>query len=148
MQTHSIYISGELPPDDLSRDFAARLRNEGMRVFCPERFLGYDVISREISGSDALLALITPVSYSATRQGIEVSLASGYPGVGWEPVPAARPVFIYATTELPGYIHSLDMSPRPPIHVGPAAEDAVATILRYLTTQALALSPDGPNEFT
>jgi hypothetical protein len=112
-----IYVSAQRP---LGRDFdvlLARLRDAGLETHWPDGWRGYDVIASEIDECDALLAVITWESYASTWQAIEISLASGYPGAGDEGLSTPRPVFIYATTELPGYVRGLDESPRPPLHL-------------------------------
>jgi len=67
-----------------------------------------------------------------TWQAIEISLASGYPGAYAEPILAPRPVFIYATTELPGYVDGLDNSPRPPLHLDADVNRAVDQLVGHL----------------
>jgi hypothetical protein len=128
-----IYVSAQRP---LGRNFdvlLAGLRNAGIDPYWPDGFRGYEMIAYEIAECDALLAVITWGSYPSTWQGIEVSLASGYPGFGSARLLAPRPVFIYATTEkLPGYVRSLDSSPRPPLHLETNAKGAVEQIVQHL----------------
>jgi hypothetical protein len=127
-----IYVSAQRP---LGRDFdllLSGLRSAGIEPHWPDGFRGYDVIAREIDECIALLAVITYGSYALTWQGIEVSLASGYPGARWEGVIAPRPVFIYASTKLPGYVRGLDESPRPPLHVKAEPIRAVEQIAGHL----------------
>ena len=103
-----IYLSAQRP---LGRDFdqlRSGLRFAGIEPHWPDGWRGYDVIAREIDECIALVAVITYESYASTWQGIEVSLASSYPGAGWEGLITPRPVFIYATTKLPGYVRGLE----------------------------------------
>ena len=125
-----VYVSAQRP---LGRDFdllLAGLRDAGVEPYWPDGFRGYDVVASEINECHALLAVITRESSFSTWQGIEISLASGYPGVGSAPLLAPRPVFIYATTELPGYVRSLDDSPHPPLHLETDAKRAVEQVIR------------------
>lgn len=62
MPTARIDISGEPPTDGLTDELAIQLQEAGFHVRHLKEFLGYDVITSEMSASDALLAVITPGS--------------------------------------------------------------------------------------
>lgn len=127
-----VYVSAQRP---LGRDFdllLAGLRDAGVEPYWPDGFRGYDVIASEINECHALLAVITSESSVSTWQAIEISLASGYPGFKSAPLLAPRPVFIYATTELPGYVRGLDDSPHPPLHLKADANRVVEQVVRHI----------------
>jgi hypothetical protein len=111
---------------------ASGLPSAGIEPHWPDGFRGYHVIAREIDECIELLAVITSESSVSTWQGIEVCLASSYPGAGWEGLTAPQPVFIYATTKLPGYVPDLDESPRPPLHLKAEPMRAVEQLAQHL----------------